>query len=170
MTKLNLPKSILLLVFITCSLVFAQAQKSERLETHTEVTYAKKLGTTKAIRDMIPKDVSKKIKKDLAKKERYIPKNTTRRQINRVVRPEIEHTGEDQIRQKGFTKGIATTVIPSVNIDGLFAGGSPHDPTGDAGMNYYLQAVNATEIGVYSKQGEFIFKFYREYTLGWNGF
>ena len=48
---------------------------------------------------------------------------------------------------------------PFVNIDGLFNGLIPHDPTGDIGTTHYLQAINGTSIGVYTKNGEQITNF-----------
>ena len=36
---------------------------------------------------------------------------------------------------------------------------SPQDPSGDVGKNYYMQAINSTQIGIYNKQGELIMEF-----------
>lgn len=48
----------------------------------------------------------------------------------------------------------APTLVIDVNIDGTpFTGATPPDTIGDVGPNHYVQAVNATQIGVYDKTG-----------------
>lgn len=141
-----------------CQPLFSQQEKILK-ETIAEASFAQKIGTTGEIRNAIPRPSTSAMKKQLAKDERYIPRNFENRFPNRVINPILEHQGNDPIRQSVIPKSDNSPVVPKVNIDGLFAGGSPHDPSGDAGLNYYLQAVNATDIAVYEKDGTLVSQF-----------
>ncbi len=139
---------------------FQLASQSKVIEdTMVEVTYAKKQGKTLPVRELLARQASDPDKKKLAKKNHTIPKNFVGRYDNRVLRPELEHHGEDLIRQKYFLKNSTRQIEPHVNIDGISSGNSPHDPTGDIGREYYVQAINATRIGVFDKTGVLINSF-----------
>ncbi|MEL6721018.1 MAG: hypothetical protein AAFP82_20110, partial [Bacteroidota bacterium] len=73
-----------------------------------------------------------------------------RRGFSKVLRPDLEHQGVDSIRQ---TEDGNRFVIPKVNNFGIDFGGSPSDPSGDVGRDYYIQAINATQIAIYDKFG-----------------
>ena len=40
--------------------------------------------------------------------------------------------------------GGGNVIEPLVNIDGIGDFGSPHDPTGEVGLDHFIQAVNVT--------------------------
>lgn len=144
-TKLYL--SILLL----CLGLSVQAQKAP-LEYSVKETKIQRLGQTKAITELAPKASTSRAKKDAMKKNKKAPENFIGRGVSKVTRPELEHQGPDPIRQSKM--GSRSASEPIVNIDGLFNGfGSPHDPSGDIGTTHYVQAINATQVGVYSKDG-----------------
>ncbi|MEM6696960.1 MAG: T9SS type A sorting domain-containing protein, partial [Bacteroidota bacterium] len=74
----------------------------------------------------------------------------SRRGFSKVLRPDLQHQGIDSIRQSD--EGTVF-VAPKVNVFGIDFGGSPSDPSGDVGKDYYIQAINATQIAVYDKFG-----------------
>lgn len=97
-----------------------------------------------------------RVKKNAKKKQEALPPNFIGRGKTKVVRPELEHQGVDPLRQTRFPRKSGIFVEPLVNTDGLSNNfGSPHDPTGAVGLNHYVQAINATSIGVFDKSGEF---------------
>lgn len=51
------------------------------------------------------------------------------------------------------TAGTRTPMPPIANWQGQTGGGCPPDPSGAAGPNHYIQAVNATPVKVYNKTG-----------------
>ncbi|MEL6945255.1 MAG: hypothetical protein AAFO82_21595, partial [Bacteroidota bacterium] len=92
-----------------------------------------------------------KSKKSKFKEARKKPSNfKNRRGFSKVLRPDLEHQGVDSIRQ---TEDGNRFVIPKVNNFGIDFGGSPSDPSGDVGRDYYIQAINATQIAIYDKFG-----------------
>ncbi len=139
------------------TMVFGQGpgttQVKKNLQPKVQVTYAKKLGTTAPLKELVPVRTSNALKEKLGKKNKQAPKDFKNRSRNKVVRPALEHQGIDVIRQKEFNPQFSTTVIPSVNTKGLTSGTAPNDPTGDIGKNHYLQAINFTTLGVFDKQG-----------------
>ncbi len=128
----------------------------KKLEANVEVSYAEKVGTTPAIRDLIDRSATDKSKKQLAKKNKKEPKDFVGRGRNTIVRPELEHQGPDAVRQTSFDANLATPVEPLLNFEGLSTGSAPNDPSGDIGRDHYVQAVNATTIGVYDKEGNLL--------------
>ncbi|NNF22376.1 MAG: hypothetical protein HKN67_10555, partial [Saprospiraceae bacterium] len=136
---------------------YAQSRILEN--TKVEVTYARKQGRTMAITELVAREQTNRAKKKAAKRDRLIPRNFVGRYKNRTVEKGKIHDGEDKLWQKSIPKSQLNGIIPKVNIDGLFSGGSPHDPTGDVGKNYYMQSVNVTSIGIYTKEGELVMDF-----------
>ena len=51
------------------------------------------------------------------------------------------------------TAGTRTPMPPIANWAGQNGGGCPPDPSGAAGPNHYIQAVNATPVNIYNKTG-----------------
>ena len=142
--------SIITIGLLLCG-INASAQKNKELTV--EVTYAKKLGTTSAIRDLVPVNISNPEKRKRVKAKYKVPKNFIGRFPSREIEG-LEHLpGQESVRQKTFDKGFSTTVEPIVNVDGLSDGFSPSDPTGAVGHEYYLQAINSTTVGVFTKDG-----------------
>ena len=138
-------------ILILCLGLSIQAQQSP-LEYLVKETKIQKLGQTKAISELAPKASTSRAKKDALKKNKKAPENFIGRGASKVTRPELEHQGPDPIRQS--VMGSRAASEPIVNIDGLSNNfGSPHDPSGDIGTTHYVQAINATQIGVYTKDG-----------------
>lgn len=50
-------------------------------------------------------------------------------------------------------QGTRTPMPPIANWQGQTGGGCPYDPSGAAGPNHYVQAVNATPVKIYNKTG-----------------
>jgi len=48
---------------------------------------------------------------------------------------------------------LALLSAPTLNVDGLTATNQPPDTIGEVGPNHYVQAVNATEFGIWDKAG-----------------
>ena len=117
-----------------------------------EQTYAKYLGRTPELRNLtsVPNADEEKAKK---RKANNRPSNFRNRKINEVKRPDLEHHGPDPLRQGKIAGKSAGKYEIKVNTDGLTMGFSPNDPSGDKGKNHYVQAINATEIGVYNNDG-----------------
>lgn len=126
---------------------------TKKIKPKVEVTYAELLGTTPPIRDLVQLKATDKQKRKLAKKNRRAPKDFVGRGLRKVVRPDLEHQGPDQVRQTNFSPDFNTVIEPLVNVNGLTSGFAPNDPSGDIGENHYVQAINATTIGVYDKEG-----------------
>lgn len=147
-------KRILSLIILGMSVITAFAQKTEKLE-NVKVSSSKAImvGKTKPIKELIRVSSTDRAKKAETKKRvTAAPPNFVGRGSSKAIIPELEHQGVDPIRQKEIPKTRLASIDPSINIDGLFSTfGSPSDPTGDVGLNYYVQAINATDIAVYNK-------------------
>ncbi|MEE9440177.1 MAG: T9SS type A sorting domain-containing protein [Saprospiraceae bacterium] len=149
-------KLIFILLF-TLSIVVCQAQ-SDIVTYKKTSTKIQKLGQTKALIDLVPKSPTSRKKKQAIKSNTQAPDNFKNRGKSKVTRPEMEHQGPDPVRQK--VMGTAKVGALKVNVDGLFnTFGSPHDPSGDIGLNYYIQAINSTQIGIFDKLGGLVMDF-----------
>ncbi len=115
-------------------------------------TKAIHLGKTSPVRDLIPMGPIAKEKKSQWKKENKVPRNFVGRSQNKVVHPDLEHQGVDKLRQGILAGSKTTTPNLLVNVDGI-TNSSPNDPSGDIGKDYYVLAINVTEIAVYDKAG-----------------
>jgi len=141
-----------IITIILCS-CFAFSLSGQKNIPQYEVSETKAiyLGKTKAIREIPKLEALSKSKKYKFKEARKKPVNfKNRRGFSKVIRPDLERQGIDSIRQ---SEDGAIFVAPKVNIFGIDFGGSPSDPTGDIGKDYYIQAINATQIAVYDKFG-----------------
>ena len=150
-------KHFLVLILFLSTFQLGKAQeafKSEKVENiNVTSTTAVFLGKTRPVRDMIDVPLISKEKKDKFKKDKEKPDNFKNR-LDRVkiVKPELEHQGVDPVWQSTHTTlRSAAGVEPIVNINGI-GQGSPTDPTGSVGLDYYVQAVNATPVGVWNKE------------------
>ncbi|MDF1696586.1 MAG: hypothetical protein P1U56_12170 [Saprospiraceae bacterium] len=149
----NAHTKLLILVFIQFSLLVGLNAQQSTLEYSVKSTKIQKLGKTKSIRELAPMASTSRAKKEGYKRNKQAPDNFIGRGVSKVTRPELEHQGPDPVRQSKM--GTRAGTEPLVNVSGLFNGfGSPHDPTGDIGTTHYVQAINATQIGVFSKDGE----------------
>ena len=157
MTKTSMV--LLLAGLLWADMALAQNNISaQKIEATVEQTYAEYLGHIPAVRTLIPVPATDPERRKMGKKPRSVPKNFQGRGKQTVLFPERQFIGPDPVRQTSITGG-GNVAEPLVNINGLFTGSSPHDPSGDVGNNYYLQAVNATQLGVYDKDGNIINSF-----------
>ncbi|NNE15925.1 MAG: T9SS type A sorting domain-containing protein [Saprospiraceae bacterium] len=140
--------SVILLCFIVYSI---DAQKSETIKPEVHLMYAKKIGTTKPLKELVPRAVTDNQKKSLDKSKIRIPKNFIGRHPSRIQESEKVQTGPDKIRQWGIYKSRQSLVEPKINVEGLTVGSSPQDPSGDVGENFYVQGINITTFGIFNK-------------------
>ncbi len=143
--------------FFSFSFFYGTAQK-RNVEYVTTSTKIQKLGKTSPIDELLKKSSTSREKKAAYKMRKTPPKNFIGRGKSKMSVPELEHQGPDPIRQS--VMGTNPSNEPFVNVDGLFNNfGSPHDPSGDIGTTHYMQAINATRIGVYNKNGDQVTNF-----------
>ncbi|MFT6334928.1 MAG: hypothetical protein ACJATI_001674 [Halioglobus sp.] len=122
------------------------------VEFTTSTTKIHKLGKTRPVAELIEKSITSPEKKEAYKLRKTAPENFIGRGKSKMSVPALEHQGPDAVRQSEM--GSRPSNEPFVNVDGLFNSfGSPHDPTGDIGTTHYMQAINGTRIGVYTKNG-----------------
>ncbi len=149
--------------FLTLSLIALWvfpilAQNQEKLTvTESKVVL---LGKTKKISELIDLPVTPAHKKAKNKKDRKAPNNFFNRPDRKLARPDLEHQGPDPLRSGSRSSNSTAELEVFVNKNGI-ANGSvfPLDPTGSIGLDYYLQAINATRIGVFEKDGTFVTSF-----------
>ena len=151
------------LVYIALFAIFSINLHSQSTVTSVpakvQVTKAELRGTTPPVKDLIAKSLTSKIKKNNSKKDFKPPTNFVGRKRNEILNKNVEHQGPDALRQTEYNQSLVTEVEPTVNVMGLTVQSAPHDPTGDIGENHYVQAINATLIGVYDKEGNLITQF-----------
>ncbi len=143
---------------------FATAQESliPNEDFTVQVSKGKKLGVTPRVSQLLEKDITDSEKRAANKLLKAAPDNFKgRRGESNAVRLELEHQGEDKLWQKGFdNRYLKSSSEPIVNIDGISSTfGSPNDPSGDVSDKFYVQAINATEIGVYELDGTLMSRF-----------
>jgi hypothetical protein len=133
-------KLLTVLIFATGTIV-SYAQKE--FETN-EITYrhGKFLGVSIPLKDL----PAAKENVEAEHNEGDIKENRKRPE---AVNPNALPLGKDPVAQESF--GMSPTKAPIVNWDGQ-AGAFPPDPSGAAGPNHYVQAVN-TKYRVYDKNG-----------------
>ena len=153
----NTTSFILLLLCAFCiGKLHAQpkASKQQQLDVPVEVTYANFLGQTPPLRQLIPMAPTSEVKRQKRKQDRMVPENFIGRGKRVKPQPGARPRGADPVRQMMARSSTELDIEPLVNIDGISrSGGSPHDPSGDIGRDYYLQAVNSTTLAVFDKQG-----------------
>ncbi|MFT6782964.1 MAG: hypothetical protein ACJA1A_002903 [Saprospiraceae bacterium] len=143
---------------VLCLFTWSLSAQQAPVEFTTSTTKIHKLGKTKPVAELIKKSMTSSEKKRAYKLRKKAPDNFKGRGKSKVSVPAIEHQGPDEVLQ--FEMGSRPANVPIVNIDGLFSSfGSPHDPTGDIGTTHYMQAINGTEIGVFTKNGEQVTNF-----------
>ena len=154
-------KSFLTILFLCCmcwTSTEAQTTTTQIMDIKVQETHAKFLGKTKPLRDLVP------IGSITPEKKASLKKNKKKEVVNFIGRDKRDHmnaptksVGPDPVRQLSQGDGSNNhnpifLVEPLVNIDGLTAG-SPNDPTGDIGKDYYIQAVNASTFRIFDKTG-----------------
>ncbi|GLR16121.1 hypothetical protein GCM10007940_07360 [Portibacter lacus] len=141
-------------------LPIAHSQEKIKVE-NIEVTSTKviKLGHSEPIRELQKRARTSPIKRRLNKRNKQVPDNFKgRRDRSKAVHLNIEHLGNDPLRQKE-TSAESTKSRILHNFNGIGDFGSPHDPSGDVSDRYYVQMINATYIGVYNLDGALISEF-----------
>ena len=152
---------ILLTLFLGTSMdaqKFPQNTTVKKEDVKVEETHAKFVGKTRPLNQLVPMNLSPKEKKaNFKKTKKKEVANFIGRRGERPdpVNPWAITPDPDPIRQTEINVSESTNFLiePLVNINGINAGGSPSDPTGDIGQNFYMQAVNATSFRIYNKDG-----------------
>ncbi len=151
----------MILIFLLYFISLKAQVKTEQIH-NIEVSQSTvvKMGQTKAVRDLAPKSKTSKEKKGKYKSLKQVPDNFKgRRGQSKAVDHSREFQGPDPLRQTDFS-GLNTTVVePVVNVQGIGAFGSPHDPSGDISSKYYVQMINQTVVGVFDIKGNLIEEF-----------
>ncbi len=151
-------KSVVL-ICVCLFFVFSSYTQAQDVDFKVSETKAILIGKTSAVRDLVPINTTSKEKKAVYKKNKKVPQNfKNRRGGNTILRPDLEHQGADPIRQTQ-SRMMMNDIEPLVNIDGIGNFGSPHDPSGDIGINYYVEAVNVTQVGIFEKDGSLVTQF-----------
>lgn len=164
----------LLLVFGCLSAPSALAQDASnkvRHEANAQVTKAERIGRTPPLRDLIALPTPSAEKRAANKERKREVPNFFGRGYHPENNPDAQPQNGDKLRQTEFGtafRNAQDVVEPLVNVSGILnGGGSPPDPTGDIGREFYLQAVNATSVRVYDKEGNTVGSTFSAQTL-WN--
>jgi len=115
------------------------------------------LGKTEPLRDLIQLEGLnlEKRKKYKSNKPDEIP-NFMGRKSAHTVRPNALPLGADPLRQTNLDRSVSIPVEPLVTIEGMSSnnfGGTPPDPAGDIGKDYYIQMINGTLFRIFDKEG-----------------
>ena len=151
-------KTILSLSLIALWIFPSFAQTQEKLTVSESKVIL--LGKTKKLSELIDLPVTSNLKKDKYKKDKKAPNNFFNRPERILANPELEHQGADPLRSTKRSSSSTAELEVLVNKNGI-ANNSvfPLDPTGVVGKDYYLQAINATRIAVFKKDGTFVTSF-----------
>lgn len=147
-------KTILTLSLIALWVFSSVAQNQEVLSVSESKLIL--LGKTKKLSELIDLPSTTDTKKDKFKKDKKAPNNFANRKDRKIARPDLEHQGPDPLRSTTKSTSSTAELEVFVNKDGIAGGSTPKDPTGSVGLDYYIQAVNATLIGIYAKDGSFV--------------
>lgn len=144
---------IYLALFVVCSIPLFGQSIVESIPIDASATAAVKKGYIPSLKDtetsfFVPRTERKRIKKF-----KSAPKNFHGRGRMEVKRPERAYRGVDRAIQD---VDLFRDMNELFNVEGLFTGRAPHDPSGFVGENHYVQVVNATEIGIYDLEGNLI--------------
>lgn len=124
------------------------AQKASENENGVTVIQCEKFGISRPLRELFVNEeelTNEKIELEESKdRERRIPQNYL---FTAEDGPEY---GNDESVHQTFMGDIVNKA-PLTSWAGQTGGGYPPDPSGAAGTNYYVQAVNATPFKVYNK-------------------
>lgn len=133
-----------------------QAQKAETPRQPISIMSSEviHLGTTEPLRDLVAKPPTPPEKKAATKAIRP-PRNFIGRGAPVNLSPDALPKGVDPVRQSSVSGNRSRNgdITFLSNIEGLRAGSAPHDPSGDIGLDYYIQAVNVTRFQIFNKDG-----------------
>ncbi len=147
---------LLLTTLCLASSTWLAGQQVQPVSHSVQTSFAEHVGRVANVSQLAPKPSTTPEKKQALRQQKAAPKNFIGRGLQPVLRPELAYHGRDVVAQSAELSHVVT---PDVNIDGLTSGTSPNDPTGDIGLNYYVQAVNVTDIGVFTKTGTLVQSF-----------
>ena len=138
-----------LLIALSVSLGLS-AQKTVTRQTPVDAmeTRALFLGKTAPLSELAPLPSTSPDTKAKVRLKRP-PRNFVGRGLDFPVSPNALPRGNDPVRQTAIEKADGFPLL--VNIDGIDAESSPHDPSGDVGKDFYVQAVNVTNFQVFNK-------------------
>ncbi len=170
---LDMKKILLLTISCLTGLIVYSQSESKKVSTRivpSKVSNSKAvfLGKSKRVDEL---EVAKSTKSQVAKrlKSEHEHEDKEGRRKSNAVLPELEHQGPDPLRAlNNHQKGAAALQRSAlVNVDGLRSGfGPPHDPTGEAGLRYYIQVINPDfnepdpkNVGIYNKNGKLVHNF-----------
>lgn len=111
-------------------------------------THAVFLGKTAPLSELAPLSATRPEQKAKVRVKRP-PRNFIGRGMDFLVSPDAQPKGADPVRQSAVEKMEGFPIL--VNRDGINAGFSPHDPSGDIGKDFYVQAVNITNFQIFNK-------------------
>ncbi len=147
---------MLLMTLLLVPLMEVEAQRQNKAQQPANVMSSQvvHLGRTQPLRDLIAKPETAPEKKAATKAIRP-PRNFIGRGAPVTLNPDALPQGEDRVRQSAMPQRRSQDGDISflTNIEGLRAGGAPHDPSGDIGLDYYIQAVNVTRFQIFNKDG-----------------
>ncbi|MCB0704831.1 MAG: T9SS type A sorting domain-containing protein [Saprospiraceae bacterium] len=142
-------------LFCCLSLNQVKAQSTTVVENaEVSVTYAQYLGKTPPLRNLIPMALSGDEKLEISEGNKEAPNNFAGRGKYESSNPYAKPLGPDPLWQTSVGPDKMFEVEPLVNIEGISSNfGAPNDPTGDIGADHFLQAVNATTLAAFDKEG-----------------
>jgi hypothetical protein len=132
---------IAFLCTITCA-----AQTTTGSEGELKVSYPMEFSVSPPLRDILNGKTSEEAREEKNEHARF-PRNE---QVNMNSLP----VGEDPVWQKNDGSRKTNMISNLLDWEGL-VGGTPPDPTGAAGPNHYVQAVNVS-FAVYDKTGKIL--------------
>ena len=146
--------TLILLVFVYGLTLAAQDGRTPQPPASLMTTEAVHLGKTPPLRELLPHPSTDPAKKAAVKATRP-PRNFVGRGRPYATVPtaQPQQQGYDAVLQGTAPKSLNGDISFLVNQDGLATGSSPHDPSGDVGLNYYIQAVNVTRFQIFNKDG-----------------
>jgi hypothetical protein len=151
-------KHALWLALLFClGLTQTNAQTTSQVEDiEVSVTYAEYLGKTPPIRNLVPMANTGEEKLSRKKENMEAPENFMGRGKYKSSKTDALPIGPDPLRQTTQDPSRQFEVLPLVNIQGIDNNTFPNDPSGDIGQDHYLQAVNATTLVVWDKEGNMV--------------
>lgn len=142
-----------LLLFIGAAGILCFKPVKAQVNSESTVIYCDEFHVTRPLRDLAKEgmDDIKRIEEARRKKfESPDKKHRTATIPEHTLEDGVEYATDEKFIQKG--DGSRDNRAPLVNWAGLTASGfRPFDPSGAAGPNHYIQAINATTYRVYNK-------------------
>ncbi len=146
-----------ILVFSLCFLLYLCSiplHGQTRIDHSIQTSSMVKLGYITSLQDLDKSKVKPSLRRNKVKRSKAINQNLGGRSVSKVTVPNLEHQGPDPLRQFGFdTQNVRSSNMPIVNVEGNTWHQSPNDPSGEIGLDHYVQVVNVTTIAIFEKNG-----------------